>query len=99
MSKQPFRYVAYGVCPKCGEPIVRNAEVTTAVCTCASAIKVPLKPSLLFRTNSRLYGKLEKIAKKVNVEVQELADKTFETALNDKAFMVEAIKELRGTKQ
>lgn len=99
MVKPAFRYVAYGVCPKCGEQIVRNAEVTIGVCTCSSAIKVPLKPCLLFRTNTRLYGKLEKIAKRVNIEVQELVDKTFETALNDKEFMVEAIKHLRGCKQ
>ena len=98
MVKPAFRYVAYGVCPKCGEPIVRNAEVTIGVCTCASAVKVPLKPCLLFRTNARLYGKLEKIAKRVNIEVQELVTKTFETALNDEKFMVEAIKNIGSGK-
>ena len=94
-----FRYVAYGECPNCGKRMIRNAECSVAVCTCSSAVKVPLKPTMLFRTNSRLYGKLEKIAKRVNIEVQELVSKTFETALNDKEFMVEALKELRGCKQ
>ena len=98
MGKPAFRYVAYGECPNCGKQMIRNAECTVAVCTCSSAVKVSLKPTMLFRTNSRLYGKLEKTAKKVNVEVEELVDKTFETALNNKEFMVETIKKLRGTK-
>jgi len=65
---------------------------------CKSAVEVPLKPALLCRTNSRLYKKLEKIAELVNVEVEEFVSKIFETALNDKEFVAEAIKELRGTK-
>jgi len=90
-----FRYVSAGVCPKCGRLIVRNPECTMAVCTCSSAVKVPLKPALLFRTNSRLYRKLENVAKALNVSVQELIDKTFDKALDDKEFIVKTVKELR----
>ena len=99
MGKPSFRYVSAGECPKCGRLIVRNIEVTLAVCQCESVIPVQLKPTMLFRTNSRLYGKIEKIAGMLNVEVQELMNKTFEVALNDKALMAEAIKRLRGSKR
>lgn len=99
MVKPSFRYVAYGVCPKCGQPLVRNLECTIGVCTCESAIKVALKPCLLFRINSRLYKKIEKTSKMLHVEVEEFVNRVYETALNDKAFMVEAVKELRGCKQ
>ena len=99
MGKPTFRYVAFGECPNCGKQMIRNAECTVAVCTCSSAIKVPLKPTMLFRTENQLYRKIEKIAGMLHVEVQELVDKTFETALNDKALMDEAIKKLRGSKQ
>lgn len=98
MGKQPFRYVAFGECPNCGKEMIRNIECTVAICTCESAIKVPLKPTMLFRTESRLYGKIEKIAGMLHIEVQELINKTFEVALNDKEFMDEAIKRLRGRK-
>lgn len=99
MGKPAFRYVAYGECPNCGKQIIRNAECTLGVCTCSSVVEVPLKPTTLFRTNSRLYKKLEKIAGMVNIEIEELVSKTFETALNDKELVAEAIKRLRGSKQ
>lgn len=99
MGKPAFRYVAYGECPNCGKQMIRNAECTVAVCTCESAIKVPLKPTMLFRTESHLYQKIEKVAKMLHIEVQELMNKTFETALNDKQLMAEAIKRLRGRKR
>jgi len=94
-----FRYVAFGVCPKCGKQMIRNAECTVAVCTCSSAIEVPLKPAMLFRTNARLYKKLEKIAGMLHIGTEEFVVKVYETALDNEEFMVKALKELRGSKQ
>lgn len=37
-----IKYTATGVCAKCGKQFVRDAEVDTAVCTCASAVEVNL---------------------------------------------------------
>jgi hypothetical protein len=99
MGKPAFRYIAYGECPKCGSPIIRKPEITVGVCTCESAIKVPLNPTLLFRTSSRLYRKIQKIAGMFDVSVKALVSKVYETVLSDKEFMVEAINQLRGNKQ
>jgi len=70
MGKRAFRYVSYGECPKCGAEHIRNPVITLAVCTCESAIKVPLKPTILFRTNSRLYKKIERICEQFKIEIQ-----------------------------
>lgn len=96
MGKPAFRYVSYGKCPNCGNPIVRNVECTVAVCTCESAIEVVLKPTILFRTNSQLYKKIAKIAEMVGVSVEEFVGKIYETALNDKEFVGEFVKQVRG---
>ena len=59
-----IRYTATGVCAKCGKEFVRDAEVDTAVCTCASVVEVNLTitailPASLeryFNELARLYG-------------------------------------------
>ena len=96
MGKTPLKYVSYGICPKCGQPIIRNFEINIGVCTCQSAVEVALKPTILFRTNSRLYRKLEKIAKVIGVSVEDLVTKIYELALDDKEFIEDFLKQVRA---
>jgi DNA-directed RNA polymerase subunit RPC12/RpoP len=37
-----IKYIATGVCPKCGKELIRDAEIDTAVCQCSSVVEVKL---------------------------------------------------------
>jgi len=54
-----------------------------------------MKPALLFRTDSRLYKRLEEIARMLNVDVQTVVNKMFEETLDNKEFIVETIRKIQ----
>lgn len=97
MGKPAFKYVAYGECEKCGKPIVRNAECTVAVCTCESAVEVPLKPTMLFRTNARLYKKIEKICDQFKIRIDEFVTELLDQGIKElKKMSVHDLQKLAG---
>ena len=95
--KRSLRYVAYGECPNCGAQIIRQYDCTVGVCDCKNPyVEVPLKPTMLFRANSRLYRKIEKIAEMVGVSVEAFVTKIFDLALDNEEFLRNFLKQVRG---
>jgi len=95
MTKK-IRYVAYGVCPSCGKQIIRPYDCTIGVCTCSSAVEVPLKPALLLPIKSMLFQKINLIFTEFDIPREKLVSEALGLAFADKAIMKEAVENLKG---
>lgn len=79
MTETKIRYVAFGVCSKCGKEFIRPPECDVAVCDCESAIEVPLHPVLILK-RSLLLRKLEQVCPP-SVSLEDFVNAIFEVAI------------------
>jgi hypothetical protein len=75
------KIISVGECPKCGKRLIRAYPIDTAVCTCDSAIEVPL--DLAFVVSKRVYVRLSNIAKMANVTVERLVEVLLDTYIDE----------------
>jgi hypothetical protein len=69
--------VKLGRCPECGKILVRfSEEIDTAICTCSSAVEVPLTLSI----PRRKYEEAKQLAKESGWSLQKLLDGLMEMA-------------------
>lgn len=76
------KYVAVGVCERCGKEFVRDPLCTHAACDCQSVTAVPLHPAVILP--SRLHKQLSCIAELAGVSVEALVNKMLEFAAKEK---------------
>lgn len=76
------RYVAVGVCERCGKEFVRDPLCTHAACDCQSVTAVPLHPAVILP--DELHKQLSRIADLAGVSVEVLVNKLLEVAAKEK---------------
>lgn len=74
-----IKWVAVGECPKCDKELVRECEVDTAVCTCASAVAVDLTLAAVLPAKLERY--FDGLAKQIGCTVDDVFNKLFEVGL------------------
>ena len=75
------RIVSIGVCPRCGEQIVRPYPCNVAVCTCESATPIKLEPAMV--VDGKSYAKISRIAKLADVSVDRVLEVLLETYIEE----------------
>lgn len=75
------KFVAVGICERCGKEFVRPPECDCAVCNCSSAVLIPLDPALILPT--AMYDKFQKISEQAGTSVEKCVNDVLEIAFKN----------------